>query len=80
MSGPMDSKGKTFDTEYHDAITQIPAPSEDLKGKVVDVIEKGYLLNDRVIRTAKVKVSKNEAQPSSNVDSTSKKESEKQKQ
>jgi len=53
---PMDSKGKTFDTEYHDAMTQIPAPSDDLKGKVVDVIEKGYLLNGTIIRHAKVVV------------------------
>ena len=53
---PMDSKGKEFDTDYHDAITQIPAPSEDLKGKVVDVIQKGYLLNGNIIRHAKVVV------------------------
>ena len=53
---PMDSQGKEFDTDYHDAITQIPAPTEDLKGKVVDVIQKGYLLNDKIIRHAKVVV------------------------
>jgi molecular chaperone GrpE len=53
---PMDSQGKEFDTDYHDAITQIPAPSEDLKGKVVDVVQKGYLLNDKIIRHAKVVV------------------------
>jgi molecular chaperone GrpE len=53
---PMDSKGKEFDTDYHDAITQTPALSEDLKGKVVDVIEKGYLLNGTIIRHAKVVV------------------------
>ena len=52
----MDSKGKSFDTEYHDAMTQIPALSDDLKGKVVDVIEKGYLLNGTIIRHAKVVV------------------------
>ena len=51
---PMNSNGKEFDTDYHDAITQIPAPSEDLKGKVVDVVEKGYLLNGTIIRHAKV--------------------------
>ncbi len=51
---PMDSKGKEFDTDYHEAITRIPAPSEELKGKVVDVVQKGYLLNDKVIRYAKV--------------------------
>lgn len=51
---PMDSLGKPFDTDYHDAITQTPAPSEDLKGKVFDVVEKGYLLNGKIIRHAKV--------------------------
>ena len=55
---PMDSKGKDFDTDYHDAITQIPAPTDDLKGKVVDVVEKGYLLNGTIIRHAKVVVGK----------------------
>jgi molecular chaperone GrpE len=53
---PMDSMGKEFDTDYHEALTNVPAPSEDLKGKVVDVIQKGYLLNDKVIRFAKVVV------------------------
>jgi len=43
-----------FDTDLHEAITKIPAPSKDLKGKVVDVIEKGYYLHDKVIRFAKV--------------------------
>ncbi|MFA8434435.1 MAG: nucleotide exchange factor GrpE [Marinifilaceae bacterium] len=43
-----------FDTDIHEAITKIPAPSEDLKGKVVDCIEKGYYLNDKVIRFSKV--------------------------
>ena len=38
----------------HDAITKIPAPAEDMKGKVVDVVQKGYLLNGKVIRYAKV--------------------------
>lgn len=52
----MDAKGEVFDSEIHDAITQIPAPSEDMKGKVVDEIEKGYYLNDKVIRFAKVVV------------------------
>lgn len=46
--------GHDFDTEMHEAITQIPAPSDDLKGKIVDVVEKGYTLNDKVIRFAKV--------------------------
>ena len=53
---PMDSQGKEFDTDWHDAITQIPAPSKDLKGKVVDVVQKGYLLNGTIIRHAKVVV------------------------
>ncbi len=52
----MNSQGETFDVNIHEALTQIPAPSEDLKGKVVDVIEKGYLLNDKVLRFAKVVV------------------------
>jgi molecular chaperone GrpE len=46
--------GIEFDPEIHEAITKIPAPDEKLKGKVVDVVEKGYLLNDKVIRFAKV--------------------------
>jgi len=45
-----------FDTDLHDAVTKIPAPEDDLKGKVVDVIEKGYKLNDKVIRYSKVVV------------------------
>ena len=53
----MDSSvGKDFDTDFHEAITQIPAPSNDLKGKVIDETEKGYFLNDKVIRYAKVVV------------------------
>ena len=50
--------GKEFDPELHEAITEIPAPSEDLQGKVVDVMEKGYYLNDKLIRYAKVIVGK----------------------
>ncbi len=46
--------GKDFDVDMHDAITKIPAPQDDLKGKVVDVVQKGYLLNGKVIRYAKV--------------------------
>lgn len=46
--------GDPFNVDLHEAITQIPAPSEDLKGKIVDVIETGYTLNDKVIRFAKV--------------------------
>lgn len=51
---PMNSIGTEFNTDYHEAITEIPAPSEDLKGKVVDVVQKGYLLGDKIIRYAKV--------------------------
>lgn len=51
---PMVTKGQDFDTDFHEAITNIPAPSDDLKGKVIDEIEKGYLLNGKVIRFAKV--------------------------
>ena len=51
---PMESIGKNFDLELHESITQVPAPSEDLKGKVIDEVEKGYFLHDKVIRFAKV--------------------------
>ena len=50
------SKQSDFNPDLHEAITQIPVPDEKLKGKVVDVVEKGYLLNDKVIRFAKVVV------------------------
>jgi len=50
----IDAKGKDFDTDLHEAITKIPAPAEELKGKVADVIQKGYTLNEKVIRFAKV--------------------------
>ncbi len=46
--------GDDFNVDFHEAITSIPAPSEDLKGKIVDVVETGYQLHDRVIRFAKV--------------------------
>ncbi|RZK60626.1 MAG: nucleotide exchange factor GrpE [Pedobacter sp.] len=52
----MESINTVFDTDIHEAITKIPAPSDDLKGKVVDELEKGYTLNDKVIRFAKVVV------------------------
>jgi molecular chaperone GrpE len=51
---PMNAKGNAFDAELHEAITQIPAPSDDLRGKIVDEIEKGYYLGDKVVRHAKV--------------------------
>ncbi len=47
---------QAFNTDFHEALTKIPAPEEDLKGKVVDVIEKGYILNEKVIRYSKVVV------------------------
>jgi len=54
---PMDSQaGSEFNADYHEAITEVPAPDESLKGKIVDVVEKGYLLNQKVIRFAKVVV------------------------
>jgi|TARA_B110000240_G_scaffold149448_1_gene165417 molecular chaperone GrpE len=46
--------GDVFDAEFHEAITQIPAPSKDLKGKVIDCVEKGYKLGDKIIRYPKV--------------------------
>ncbi len=52
----VNSIGKSFDTDFHEALTNIPAPSKDLRGKVVDEIDKGYLLNGKVIRYAKVVV------------------------
>ena len=54
----MDSTGKDFDPELHEAIASIPAPSEDLKGKVIDTTQTGYTLNDKVLRHAKVAVGK----------------------
>ncbi|MCX2431078.1 nucleotide exchange factor GrpE [Pedobacter sp. GR22-10] len=50
------SINEPFNTDFHEAITNIPAPNEDLKGKVIDEVEKGYTLNDNVIRFAKVVV------------------------
>ena len=52
----IDAVGQVFDTDLHEALTKIPAPTEDLKGKIVQVIQKGYYLNDKVIRFAKVVV------------------------
>jgi molecular chaperone GrpE len=53
---PMDTIGKSFNADYMESITSIPAPSEEMKGKVVDEVEKGYKLGDKVIRFAKVVV------------------------
>ncbi|MCQ2297855.1 MAG: nucleotide exchange factor GrpE [Bacteroidales bacterium] len=50
----MEAKGEKFNEEFHEAVTQIPAPTEEQKGTVLDVVEKGYFLNDKVLRYAKV--------------------------
>ena len=55
---PMESTGENFDPELHEAITEIPAPTEEQKGTVIDTVEKGYYLNDKIIRFAKVVVGK----------------------
>lgn len=52
----IDAMNQVFDTDLHEALTKIPAPSEDMKGKVVDVIQKGYKIEGKVIRYAKVVV------------------------
>ena len=52
----IDSVGQQFDTEFHEAITKIQAPTEDMKGKVIDVVEKGYMMHEKVIRFSKVVV------------------------
>ena len=54
----MDSIQQEFDVEKHEAITEIPAPTKNLVGKVIDEVQKGYLLNDKIIRFAKVVVGK----------------------
>jgi molecular chaperone GrpE len=55
---PMNSIGQDFNADYHEAITEIPAPSPELAGKIIDEVQKGYLLNDKIIRYAKVVVGK----------------------
>lgn len=50
----IEAKNEEFDTDLHEAVTQIPAPDKKLKGKVLDVIQKGYFLNDKVLRYSKV--------------------------
>lgn len=54
----LDSIHQDFDAELHDAIAEVPAPSKDLEGKVIDSVQKGYYLNDKLIRHAKVVVGK----------------------
>jgi molecular chaperone GrpE len=49
-------QGSDFNPDLHEAITQVPAPDEKLKGKILEAVEKGYLLNEKVIRFAKVVV------------------------
>jgi molecular chaperone GrpE len=50
----MESTGEVFDPELHEGITEIPAPDEEMKGKVIDTVEKGYYLGEKIIRHAKV--------------------------
>lgn len=52
----VDAMNQPFDTDLHEALTKIPAPTEDMKGKVVDVIQKGYRIDDKIVRYAKVVV------------------------
>ena len=54
----LDTDGEVFNADFHEALTEIPAPTEELKGKIIDTIEKGYSLNDKIIRYAKVVVGK----------------------
>lgn len=53
---PMQTVGEAFDSELHEAIANVPAPSEKMKGKIIDDVEKGYFLHDKVVRYAKVVV------------------------
>lgn len=52
----INAKGEAFDTDFHEAVTQLPAPSEDLKGKVLEVVQTGYTYGGKVLRYAKVVV------------------------
>jgi molecular chaperone GrpE len=54
----MKSTGEEFNPDLHEAITEIPAPSKDMQGKILDEVQKGYTLNDKIIRFAKVVVGK----------------------
>jgi molecular chaperone GrpE len=54
----METIGNDFNPEFHEAITEVPAPKPELQGKVIDEVEKGYYLNDKIIRFAKVVVGK----------------------
>ena len=55
---PMETDGQEFNPEFHEAITEVPAPTKEMKGKVIDTIEKGYKLKNKIIRHAKVVVGK----------------------
>lgn len=55
---PMQSIGQEFNPDIHEAVAEIPAPSEEMKGKIIDEVQKGYYLNDKIIRFAKVVVAK----------------------
>jgi len=52
----VEAKDQEFDTDKHEAVSKIPAPSEEMKGKVVDVVQKGYYINDKILRYSKVVV------------------------
>ena len=52
----IEAKGEDFNTDFHEDVTQFPAPSEDMKGKVIDVVQTGYMLNGKILRYAKVVV------------------------
>lgn len=52
----IEAKGEVFDTDFHEAVTQIPAGSEEMKGRVIDVIQTGYTFNGKILRYAKVVV------------------------
>lgn len=54
----LETNGEVFNADFHEALTEIPAPTEELKGKIIDTIERGYALNDKIIRYAKVVVGK----------------------
>ena len=60
LSAMEDPIGKELDTDFHEAITNIPPPKDADKGKIIDVIEKGYLLGEKVLRYAKVVVANKE--------------------
>jgi len=53
---PIETTDKSLDTDFHEAIAMVPAPTEELKGKILDCVKKGYLLNEKVIRHAQVAV------------------------